>query len=178
MARDECHYCENPAEHQCPTCGRLYCDEHGDDTCLRCESPESAMPGVWTYRGTLLALVAGVAVTVYLLVSPPEERQSPAAPRPTASATVTPTRPPGTATRAAGTPGTATGGTVAPTGTPTGGAPSPTQGPRTYTVQSGDVLSAIAQRFGTTVDAILAVNPGLQANTLTPGQVITLPGAP
>lgn len=176
MARTDCHYCENPALHQCPTCGRLYCDEHGEDTCLRCLAPESAMPGAWTYRGSLLALAAGAAVTVYLLVSPPEARQSAAAPRPTATGTASPTRPAVTTTAIAGSPTPAPGGTVLTTATPPLGSPTPAT--RTYTVQPGDVLSGIASRFTTTVDAILAVNPGLQPDRLSPGQVIILPGAP
>ncbi len=69
-------------------------------------------------------------------------------PRPTPAPTATPTPEP-----------TAT---PAPTATPT---PEPTAaGPRRYTVQSGDTLRAIAERFGVTIEAIL------QANNLTPAQ--------
>jgi len=134
------------------------------------------MPGAWTYRGSLLALAAGAAVTIYLLVSPPEARQSAAAPRPTATVAASPTRPAGTTTAIPGSPTPAPAGTVVTTATPPAGSATPAT--RTYTVQSGDVLSAIASRFNTTVDSILAVNPGLQPDRLSPGQVITLPGAP
>ena len=58
MADDQqipsCHYCDNPAEAECPTCGRLYCSEHGEDVCLRCMSPESAAPSQAVYRGSIL----------------------------------------------------------------------------------------------------------------------------
>jgi hypothetical protein len=46
---------------------------------------------------------------------------------------------------------------------------------RVYKVRSGDTLSVIAERSGTTVDAILAINPGLNANDLTVGSKIKLP---
>lgn len=48
---------------------------------------------------------------------------------------------------------------------------------RTYMVQSGDTLSAIAARFDTSVDALLEANPGIEdASEISPGQVILLPG--
>ena len=46
---------------------------------------------------------------------------------------------------------------------------------KTYTVRSGDTLSAIASRNGTTVSAILAKNPSIKnANLIYAGQVIKL----
>ena len=48
-----------------------------------------------------------------------------------------------------------------------------------YTVQPGDTLFLIAQRFNTTVDAILAINPQItNPNLIFPGQVICVPTAP
>jgi spore coat assembly protein SafA len=45
-----------------------------------------------------------------------------------------------------------------------------------YTVQSGDTLFLIARRFGVTLDAIIAANPGIKDPALIyPGQVITVP---
>ena len=46
----------------------------------------------------------------------------------------------------------------------------------TYTVQRGDSLYSIAQRFGTTVDALRSLN-NLTSNTLQIGQVLRLPGS-
>lgn len=46
----------------------------------------------------------------------------------------------------------------------------------TYIVQPGDTLFFIAQRFNTTVNAILAVNPQItNPNLIFPGQVIMIP---
>jgi len=47
----------------------------------------------------------------------------------------------------------------------------------TYTVQSGDTLSAIAERFGTTVDAIVEANDLADARSLEVGQSLIIPGA-
>lgn len=74
-----------------------------------------------------------------------------------------------------------------PSATPTAVPPSPTPAPPTatpvpiqrYTIQRGDTLNLIAQRFGVTVDQILAANPGLQPEALQIGQEIIIPtGAP
>lgn len=46
----------------------------------------------------------------------------------------------------------------------------------TYTVRPGDNLTKIANQYGTTVDAILAVNPQItNANLIRPGDKITIP---
>lgn len=47
-----------------------------------------------------------------------------------------------------------------------------------YTIRAGDTLFALAGRFGTTVAAITAVNPGVDPNNLQIGQVICIPGLP
>ncbi|MDW7652000.1 MAG: DUF3794 domain-containing protein [Bacillota bacterium] len=50
---------------------------------------------------------------------------------------------------------------------------------RVYVVQAGDTLFKIAQRFGTTVDAILADNPEItNPDVIFPGQKIMIPAAP
>lgn len=56
-------------------------------------------------------------------------------------------------------------------------APRPAQCPggRFYTIVSGDTLYSISRRFNTTVEAILAANPGLDPLGLQPGQVICIP---
>jgi spore germination protein len=53
----------------------------------------------------------------------------------------------------------------------------PTPGPQQYTVQPGDTLWRIAQRFGTTVEAIAALNNITDPNRIFPGQVLLIPSA-
>lgn len=53
--------------------------------------------------------------------------------------------------------------------------PLPTPTPFPYAIQSGDTLSTIAARFGLTLDALLAANPGIVAEALTVGQSINIP---
>ncbi len=48
---------------------------------------------------------------------------------------------------------------------------------RQYTIRSGDTLFALANRFNTTVDAILQINPGIDPNALRVGQIICIPTA-
>jgi LysM repeat protein len=45
----------------------------------------------------------------------------------------------------------------------------------TYTVAPGDYPAKIARKFGVSVDAILAENPGLNPSKMYPGQKIRLP---
>ena len=54
--------------------------------------------------------------------------------------------------------------------------PSPTPAaPVTYTVVAGDSLVEIAERFGTTVDALLAANDIDDPEQLRIGQVLVIP---
>jgi LysM repeat protein len=48
-------------------------------------------------------------------------------------------------------------------------------GNTTYTVRSGDTIAAIAERFGVTIDDILAANPGVDTRQLRVGDVLRLP---
>ena len=43
---------------------------------------------------------------------------------------------------------------------------------KTYTIQSGDTLASIAAKTGTTVVALMHLNPGIDANALRIGQKI------
>lgn len=45
----------------------------------------------------------------------------------------------------------------------------------TYTIQAGDTLFLLSQRFGTTVATLQELNPGIDALHLQVGQVIKLP---
>ena len=54
--------------------------------------------------------------------------------------------------------------------------PSPRVCPGTvYTIAAGDTIFALANRFNTTVEAILAANPGIDPNRLQIGQEICIP---
>ncbi|MBC7325206.1 MAG: LysM peptidoglycan-binding domain-containing protein [Moorella sp. (in: Bacteria)] len=44
-----------------------------------------------------------------------------------------------------------------------------------YAVQAGDTYWLLAQRFNTTIEAIMAANPGVDPNNLQIGQVICIP---
>ena len=54
--------------------------------------------------------------------------------------------------------------------------PSPT--PSQYTIQSGDTLSQIAERFRITLDALLLANPGMDPNALRVGETLRIPASP
>ncbi len=45
---------------------------------------------------------------------------------------------------------------------------------RWYVIQSGDTLGAIATRYGTTVDSLLRLNPGVVPTALTPGSQVRI----
>ena len=47
-----------------------------------------------------------------------------------------------------------------------------TAGAQYYVVQSGDTLGSIAQKYGTTVDALTTLNPGIDPTALHIGQRI------
>lgn len=176
MTDPECTYCDKPAEHDCPTCHNLYCADHGDDVCLRCMSPEAALPGAALYRGSLVVLGVASVLAIWLFIRPPEDAAPAGADRPvptptsvfaaTATATTEGDRPSPTATSPL-LPATPT-----PDMTPT-----PTQSPaQTYTVQPGDTLGLIALDFDTTVEAIIAANPEItDPGDIDIGQVIIIP---
>ncbi len=179
MAAPACHYCDKPAEEECPTCGRLYCREHGEDVCLRCMAPESAVPSALVYRGSILTLVIATLVTVFLLVRPPADETQAGLVRelPTSTAavssTATPT-PPRTATTQGGD---STPETTVPNTTPT--APgtaeaTATPGVKIHVVQAGDTLSEIASQYGTTVEVLEGLNPGI-GESINIGDEVVVP---
>jgi LysM repeat protein len=164
-----CYSCSNDATQECRRCGRLYCDEHGDELCAECLKPAGALPSFLLYRGSLLALLLGTAFALWLLLKPPEQASqseiSVVQPTATTAAAQTPV---------AGTP--AATATVAPTATATASA-------TTYTVQEGDTLFDIAATFQPPGESItdyadrLAAANGLDPSNplLHPGQTLTIP---
>ncbi len=87
-------------------------------------------------------------------------------PRPSPTATISPTPSPTAVPTPTPQP------TVAPTPVPTV-APAPQ--PQTYTVVEGDTLALIAQRFGTTVEALQAANGIEDPDEIVIGQVLVIP---
>lgn len=171
---------------ECPRCGALYCDDHGEALCARCMDPALALPSYRIYRGSLLALLVGSVVAVWLLVLPPAGADQDGPPAslvgviPTATATPTPTVT-ATATATPELTATAVPTPVEPTPVPTPTATA-TAEPRTYTVQPGDTLFAIAERFASSPDqvealsnAIARVNNITDPATIQIGQVLTIP---
>jgi LysM repeat protein len=174
----KCYNCEKDAVRECRRCGRLYCDDHGDELCGECLKPASALPSYMLYRGSLLALLVGTGVALGLLLKPPEEVSQSApsiiATTPTATAIV-PTLTPG----AVLTPAAA--GTAAVTPAPA--ATATPAGPTEYTVQEGDTLFDIASQFlppgqdlSEFANKIASAN-GLSVTdpVLHPGQVLQIP---
>jgi LysM repeat protein len=73
------------------------------------------------------------------------------------------------------TPGPSATATLVPTAAPVvTPAPTPTA-QVTYTVAAGDTLVLLAQRFGTTVEALEAANGIQDPNEITIGQVLVIP---
>ena len=61
---------------------------------------------------------------------------------------------------------------TAPETTPTTGTTTGKQKKQIYHVKTGDTLESIAAKFDTTVDDLLALNPGIDPLALSPGQKI------
>lgn len=186
----ECYACSNQATRQCRRCARVYCELHGGaDLCAECLSPASSLPSFNLYRGSLLALLIGTAVALWLLVRPPGSgngnevvitNTTPTAVSTQANATRTRTAVSRTPTTAATQP--TAQGTAQATATEAP-APTPTAGQRTYEVQSGDTLISIAERFAppgvSPFDYVsqIAAASGMssQDEPIVVGQVLVLP---
>lgn len=97
-------------------------------------------------------------------VSAPSPVTTPAPIRPTPTPTVSPTPTTSPTPRP----------TTSPSPTPTA-SPSPTASSKTYTVKSGDTLSGIATRFGTTTRILMDLNGITDPNRIRIGQVLKLP---
>lgn len=136
----------------------------------------SALASAWRARGIQgalvgLLLVAFAAVAVSRFTTP----GGAAITSPSPTATSEPPPPP-TPTAAPVTPSPAP--TIVPTPAPTPSpspTPSPTPSPATYVVQSGDTLSGIAARFGTTVAILQELNGIEDPSRIRVGLVLILP---
>jgi LysM repeat protein len=56
--------------------------------------------------------------------------------------------------------------------------PLPSPAPFTYEVQAGDTLSEIAERFGVSLDALVAANPNVSPNSMSIGTTLNIPSDP
>ena len=140
----ECYACDNEAGRQCRRCARVYCELHGGDLCAECLSPASSLPSFNLYRGSLLALLVGTAVAIWLLVRPPGGDGdalviiSEVTPTSIVTAVLDTPIPDGQTPQATRTPGALVPSTPTPTATPE---------VQEYVVESGDTLLGIAELF-------------------------------
>ncbi len=65
--------------------------------------------------------------------------------------------------------------TSTPEGFVTEQAALPTSTPFTYVVQAGDTMGAIAQKFGVSLDALIAANPSVSPNAMSIGATLYIP---
>ena len=185
----QCFKCDQDAVQECPRCGALYCDDHGQALCDRCMDPVLAVPSYRVFRGSLVALLVGSVVVVWLLVLPPagtDKDQPPSslagvvqtATAPRASATATPsvsgTGASGAGTRRPGSPTPTPTASGTPTPTPSA-TPAPQPAAVTYTLKPGDTLIGVAAQFGTTPEAIQRANNISNPTAIQAGQVLTIP---
>lgn len=183
----DCYLCDKEATGRCPRCGNSFCQDHGEDPagsghplCADCLDPVSATPSGTFFRGSLLALLLGSVLALWLLIRPPglpgestgvlapDSSPLPVSPMesPVLDATVEPT--PQESPEPTPSP------EPSPSPTPE---PSPEPTPIEYVVQEGETVFDIAQAFGVSFLDLLAVN-GLteeEAELLQPGDVLIIP---
>jgi hypothetical protein len=167
-----CFACDREPAHQCARCGRPYCDDHGDELCAICLQPSSGLPSYALYRGSLLALLIGAVLAVWLLVQPSGDESEALRP-----IVLTPTT-------LASSNQTQTAGTTTPqtnaTPRPTVPAASATPSGQLYTVVANDSLSGICARERPSLNNVECVTQvrtlnGLTSDNLEIGQRIRLP---
>jgi LysM repeat protein len=123
--------------------------------------------------GAAILLVAGAAALIFWLLGDNSPFKGPT-PTPTSTNTPIPTN---TATPKPPTSTPTITPTSAPTDTPTPSITPTPSGPFEYTIQQGDILSTIAEKFGTDIPTLLALNPSIDPATLIiyVGQKILIP---
>ena len=122
----DCYVCQKKAAQRCPRCGNAYCRDHGEDPssgsgqalCADCLNPINAAPSGTFFRASLLLLLVGSVLALWLLIRPPGlpgESSEVIAPEPSPSASPGPVTPPPPLTPTAEATATPT-----PTATPPG----------------------------------------------------------
>ncbi|MDO8612740.1 MAG: LysM domain-containing protein [Dehalococcoidia bacterium] len=170
----DCYLCDNEASQRCPRCGNPYCGDHGEDLCADCLNPVNAAPSGAFFRASLLALLLGSVLALWLLVRPP------GLPGDSSGVVIPEASPQPTAPAASPTPATPVAGattepTPAPTAVPT---PTPTEAPTApieYTVVDGDTWYGVAGAYGVDAESLAAYNGLTLDDLLQPGQVLTIP---
>ncbi len=189
----ECSICGAELEAHvthCPTCGKPTAYYHRQrrcfhcgtpaaektEICMMCRQPVDSLPlSQSLFSGSWLGILLGVILIGWLawtvapfdigvLANSGEAVAVVETATPTRTPTITPTFTP--------TP------TVSPTSTSTStptATVTPTPTPRTHTIQDGDNPSFIAERYGITVDELLALNDIEDVTALRAGQVLNLP---
>ncbi|MBI1886018.1 MAG: LysM peptidoglycan-binding domain-containing protein [Chloroflexi bacterium] len=180
----ECYACGEEANQRCLRCGNAYCPDHGrvpsaggQAFCADCLSPAGAAPSGAVFRGSLLALLVGAVLALWLLIRPPElpgESSNALQPLPDQPIDITPT--PSPLSPATPTPRPEASATPKPkrTATPK---PKATKTPSffEYTVQEGDTLYDIATAYGMDPEDLAAINGIDDPSLIQPGDVIRIP---
>lgn len=178
----DCYACGQEATQRCPRCGNPYCPDHGEEFCAQCLSPASAAPSAALFRASLLALLIGSVVALWLLVRPPGlPTTTPAVTLP--PPTPEPSPPAASPTPAAGPEATPLAAETTPQATPEPtpeSTPTPTPEPTParpleYTVVDGDTWYGIAEAFGVDPEELAAANDRTLEDFIFPGEVLIIP---
>jgi LysM repeat protein len=128
-----------------------------------------------TRYGAPVAFLAAVTIAVVLIkagLSGSSDSPPTAGALPTSSSTTSTTTPTTTKLVLTTPAATKTATTTTSTTTSTATTETTTPGAQYYVVQSGDTLGSVAQKYSTTVDQLLTLNPGVDPTALRIGQRI------
>lgn len=120
---------------------------------------------------SLVGIVAAVALLLWRPVLPNERSRTAAAPQRTVGGRAAPAAIPAQAPARGAITGAAPAASVAPRGTAT----TTPAFARRHTVQAGDTLRSLAERYDSTIDALRAANPGIDPDSLPLGKELTIP---